>query len=90
MGAGENRSADPKGNGHVNLCSQENKHDEKDMSKESSWTALPDLILTLIPTGILLTSGTTDGKSLSFARVDEIRQSIFDMSFVVICGGHVV
>jgi len=38
------------------------KHDEKNMSTDSSWTALPDLILTLLPTGILLASGSSIGK----------------------------
>jgi len=61
MLAGDNGPTHPKVNGHVNQCSQEDKHDELNMQKESSWTALPDLILTLFPGGILLASGTTDG-----------------------------
>jgi hypothetical protein len=40
------------------------KLDDVQMLRESAWTALPDLVLTLIPTGILLISGNADGTSL--------------------------
>jgi len=63
MLAGDSGPTHPKVNGHVKQCSKENKNDELDMSKDSRWTALPDLILTLFPTGILLASGTTDGRN---------------------------
>jgi len=62
MVSGENGSTIPKVNGHLNPCPEYN-HNEKEMSRKSSWTALPDLLLTLFPTGILLTSGTTDGRN---------------------------
>ena len=39
------------------------KHDEKDMSKQSNWAAVPDLLLILVPTAILLKVGNEVGKS---------------------------
>ena len=62
MFAGENGSTRSTANGRTKPSSSENKDDKLKMSKEPSWTALPDLILTLFPTGILLASGTNDGR----------------------------
>lgn len=51
------------------------KHNEIDMLKESNWAALPDLILILFPTGLLMISGSNDGKSRSqdaLTRVEKL------------------
>lgn len=40
------------------------KPEDVQMLGESAWTALPDLVLTLVPTGILLISGNADGTPL--------------------------
>jgi len=44
------------------LCASQSKHDENHVSRMSSWTALPDLILILVPTGVLLSSGSKEGR----------------------------
>jgi hypothetical protein len=41
---------------------EELRHDEKDMFSASCWSALPDLLLTLIPTAILVSSATETGR----------------------------
>jgi hypothetical protein len=40
------------------------KHQDVQMLRESAWTAFPDLVLTLVPTGLLLISGNADGTPL--------------------------
>jgi hypothetical protein len=55
--------AAPRDEGDGYLC--ELKHDEKNMTAKPAWIALPDLVLTLLPTGILLVSGNVDGISFS-------------------------
>ena len=55
--------AAPKDEADGYLC--ELKHDEKNMIAKPAWIALPDLVLTLLPTGILLVSGNADGISFS-------------------------
>jgi hypothetical protein len=44
------------------------------MSKESNWTALPDLVLILLPTALLMTSGSNDGKSRSQCALTSVEK----------------
>jgi hypothetical protein len=77
----ENGSTHPKMDGNLREYAEKDDYGKKELSRESSWTALPDLILTLFPTVILLASGTNDGKDINtFKSVDRIRESLFDRS----------
>jgi len=55
-----NGSVKIKQNGKNRLWQLE--HDEKNMAAESLWSAIPDLVLTLIPTAILVATGDYVGK----------------------------
>lgn len=46
------------------LCTSQSDHSEKDMLNVSRWKALAELILILIPTGLLFTSGSKTGNLL--------------------------
>jgi hypothetical protein len=56
---------------------------ESRMVDESSWTALPDLILTLIPTAILVILGTEDGRPPENVDV-AVRQFVLS---IMVCVG---
>jgi hypothetical protein len=43
------------------ICADGLKHDEKDTVSKPNWTALPDLLLIFVPSGILLLSGSDNG-----------------------------
>jgi hypothetical protein len=62
------------------------KHGEKDMSRKPSWAALPDLILTLVPTGILLIAGSADG---IYRPIDVLTnlERVYMLSLLAIVGG---
>ena len=60
---------------------------DANMSKESNWTALPDLILILLPTALLMISGSNDGKSRSQYALTSVEKLFVD-SFA--CGCDVI
>jgi hypothetical protein len=62
------------------------KHDAKDMSRKPAWAALPDLILTLIPTGILLNAGSVDGIYCPMDPLTSLER-VYVFSLLAIVGG---
>jgi hypothetical protein len=82
MVSGQNGSLNPNDGQEWGL--DKSKRDELETSTAFNWTALPDLILTLIPTGILLISGSVYGKSTLFFKAKTPLATAYVISLLVI------
>ena len=73
-----------KQNGGVPLSTN---HNDRDQSKESSLAALPDLLLILVPAGILTFSGGKDG---DFGYLHTLKMSRKDIYNSVTCASNML